>query len=483
MTRRQRSILLGLSIALQLCFMSLPISYDGDGGHYYRTARFFAGQPDGVFTFIRPPAFPAFLIATGQIWPETFKGTLLAHAAMGVATPLLVAGTVATVAPAFAFVAGLVWTASLIPFSYTQVMLAENLYLFLLLLGTYCFARALKDGGPIFPVGAILALFAAGMTRTEAVPIAIFAAALLLRRDTVRQILLACLLCVAVALAWSWQRSVYLGNPALFGSFNNFTGHQLFGRVYFAIGPNIEGGAVRPENGPAAQRLDTFIRRHQKEIFYLSGGKRGTTEEEWITNIYRFPHSGISWNIGEIARRELGLIDGDKMLRDVALEAVLAHPQCFAVMFGDAVQFIGWRNGRLIWEEDSYTSFPFDLSRSASYYLSPAMFKRYRKNHEMWRPDFIFAMRDLAHTTHNVTRNLLAPVFLCFAVFGLLRHFRLAAFIGGVAIMTIAAPSISVGWSMRYEHVTIPFMLMAAAIGLAALAAVWRDRPQPVVVR
>ena len=141
---------LGLvGILAQAFYSHTPIGIEGDAAGYIELGRFLGGIPGSSFIYFhRPPAYPAFLILTGFIHLNTFRWTLLATAAIGVLCPLLVYSIVSELGRYYALGAALIYVVSTLPFSYSNLLLAEHLYTFLILVATSATCLYLRSGRP-----------------------------------------------------------------------------------------------------------------------------------------------------------------------------------------------------------------------------------------------------------------------------------------------------------------------------------------------
>ena len=122
------------------------------------------------------------------------------------------------------------------------------------------------------------------------------------------------------------------------------------------------------------------------------------------------------------------------------------------------------------WQEDAYEAQPFNTGNVVKPNLDPELWREYRNS---WR-DQMGPTRTtvlyLARMAHNIVRNADGLVFLVtlpallWARNRLLTCYLLTAF--GLMLGTYAVSS---GYSMRFEHVLIPTMLMISTIAVHTL--------------
>src|ERR1700688_1494701 len=285
-TRLPYLYLLLISALFQAAYLIiLPVSFEGDAGRYFLDALYFAGDPRGAFQFDRPPGYPVLLRATGLTWLKSFDLTIAAQAAMGVASPLLLFGTLQGVSRPAALVAAGLFIVSGVPYTYAKVFLCEQAYSFCVLLAVFGVARFLATKSARYAAIAIGAAVAGLMVRNEAVYLAMLYFVIMVvsawaRRRPLAAVLVSGGIALTLVMAWSAERAVIMGDSALIGSLSNYLGHQLFARVYASIGgqvrywqcviatapdPACKVGTVpiallvRPENGPATRQLAGLI--------------------------------------------------------------------------------------------------------------------------------------------------------------------------------------------------------------------------------
>jgi hypothetical protein len=103
-------------------------------------------------------------------------------------------------------------------------------------------------------------------------------------------------------------------------------------------------------------------------------------------------------------------------------------------------------------------------------YLYPELFRQYHDSagaaSDRWQQE----LPHMGRIAHSVVRNCVGLVLLAASPLLLRRRRRALAFLlVGMLGLMLGAYSLSSGYSMRFEHVMIPFMLMIAAIAADTL--------------
>ena len=235
--RRDQKILLAAAALFQVIYLFIiPLNVECDAATYFNYAKYILGTEGGTYTHYRPPGFPVFLIATGQLLFDSFIGTVIAHAAMGILLPVLVYRSLAPMSRRAAFTCAAVYILSTMPFIGAKLMLAEQLFTFLMIGVVYGFSRYYFSRDPRFIYLVIFLGLAMMFTRWGGATLLLFTAITLVivaYRETghLRHLALALSVVVATTGSYSFWRSHVLNEPTLFGSLHNFAGQQMFWRV------------------------------------------------------------------------------------------------------------------------------------------------------------------------------------------------------------------------------------------------------------
>ena len=370
----------------------------------------------------------------------------------------------------------------------------------LFLYSKYYFTRR-----PIYILSAILACFFWFITRFEALPALFLLMAFILIRILIRcrrrrshyaALLVSALVFVFGAGAWSWQRSVFLSQPELFGSLTNFSGELLYWHVSQSL-------TVSADNGPYSRELAAFIQdlpthpADEPQDYYF--------DPEWKRNIFAQVDWGRFWALQKALQHRLGIKAADQLLRHVVVETVTAHPALlwdfylptFLCYFGlkpvqdrcytfyrEMAQFMPAfgefareaRQWPFLFSWDEYELMPYNVNNIAMWTLkgNEKMIRSYNAGSLPLNPPHLKQMQVSLQLVRNVVRGAAGVLFwLLIWLLPFSRHRMLFLFIAAMAVMQAGAMAVAVEWYPRYEHTVLPEIIMTVACGLAALREVW----------
>ena len=490
-----------LSQVAYLCV--LPISIEGDGAGYYLAARYFSGDPHGEFSYFHPPGYALFLLATGATWLRSLYLTIVVQAVMGALAPLLVFGILRNLSRRAAIAAALLFALSGVPYTYAKAFLSEQVYMFLVLAMALGVSRFLIRPGAGYAVLVVASAVAAILMRTEALYLSLLAVIVMAiaawpERRALWTLAASSAAAVAVVMAWSVERAAILGDPSLIGSLNNYHGHTLFYRVYITLPPEArfwhcvvsriadptcgDGSSftplVEPTNGPASRALAELVSEWAASDSRTQFPDR--TPQQIFADFFAKPSEGGSFDrfglANWLAVRFLGYIKGDELLGEVALEAVRAHPETLGMMAGSVMPYFGisFRNiayyfkyakifGPFVfanWQVDGYESQPFNAALVQPA-LSPELYREYQASWQTPPTRLEQALLAIGRTAHNVIRNAAGLVLLLtWPALWWARNRLLSFYLLGSFGLILATYTVAAGYSMRFEHVMLPFMLM-----------------------
>ncbi|MGQ0675341.1 MAG: ArnT family glycosyltransferase, partial [Rhodospirillales bacterium] len=465
-------------------FVAVPLTFECDAASYYSFAQSILRR-GGSYSHYRAPGYPLVLALSGAVWPGTFIPLLLLQALLGAAMPAIFYRCLYGMSRRAALAGALMLIASAIPFTAAKLILTEQLYTALVLLAVMCLAQYHDRGDPRWAYRFALVALAALFVRWEAQFLVGFGllglmAMSLGRPRRLRYAVLAAGFVALCLVGYSAARAVFI-DPALFGSLQNSSGAQMFWRMY-SLGdlpfPGAEqhprpgpAGAedaarfpqlVRTSNGPATQRLRDIVAAYARKnpdtyrgmkdqlarlpedkdgptgwIYEYSFGRFDGDPEALADNIFSAPFflatEPYVYYVTGIARSELGIVEADRLLRDVAIEAVRAHPKSLLTMFvdlpfqitGTMLQIVeqaardplnpaAWAElphyrGRL-----TYVDVPFDAGGCASSILPQRMMAEYRFDRDSRHAGFA----DAAIAVASFGRNVLRPIVGLTFVFG-----------------------------------------------------------------
>jgi len=405
-SRRDQKILLALAIVFQAIYLLIiPLVVECDAAMYFNYAKSILGIEGGAYTYYRPPGFPVFLIATGQLLFDSFIGTVVAHAAMGVLMPILVYRSLAPINRRTALICAFVLIFSGVPFLAAKLMLAEHLFTFLLIGVIYSFSRYYFSRNPQFIYPVIFLGLASMFVRWGGlIPLLLATITLVFigRRESghFRHLLLALSVAAIITGSYSFLRSQVLNEPALFGSLHNVTSRQMFYRVYNDLTlramrwhqllrlpePDDENilrdyhtphqyrpakqtrrlKLADPTNGPSTVRLRELIvtvatenpdgyRRleplldqayrwpgqSERDYYQEDFGRFEGNAEAMAENFFDHPSPFYADYISNELNLKLGIARTDALLQNVVVEAVWAHPIILMSMVAQGMTFLG----------------------------------------------------------------------------------------------------------------------------------------------
>lgn len=507
---RDRAALLAIGIVLQVVYLaSIPLGYECDAATYYGIAKALIGV-GGAFSPYRPPLFPYLLIGTGTIWPGTFAGLLLAHAAMGVAVPLLVHRILSGLGRWPALIGALTVVVSTTPFFGAKLVLAEQLYVFATLVCAAFLSRYQDFRDPRAIYGFVLAGLAAMLTRWEAEFFVIFGflaiAILALRRPRhLRHVVLGLGVIFAILATYSITRAVKMNDMRLVGSLQSGAGMQLFQRVY-----NMGPAFLSPTNGPASRELSGLLIRYVRQNpesyrmlqvplsnlivekdapsqgpYWELFGRFDGNPEALVENIFntsptlrtaQYPFY-LTW----VAQKVLGLAGGDRLLLSAALEGIRKHPQTAVQMFINGISLLGlnwtsltqlvdrpldpaiWRRLFPYWVVADYTRIGFDAGGCGTATLSPHMMNEYRWDAIIVNSKFADAAIEFGAYGRNLVRAVGGAIFLVgwwLLLFAPRRAVTLPV-LGSIGCLIIAIGVSVGGGNSKYDLMFIPLLVIA----------------------
>jgi hypothetical protein len=237
---RDQVFVLSVAILFQaLYLLVIPLGFECDAAMYFRYAKSFIGAEGAGGAYYRAPGFPFFLVLSGQLLFTSFIPTVVAHAALGILSPILLYRTLAPVHRWMAFVAAIVFILSTTPFYGAKLMLAEHLFAFLIVAAFYSLSRYFFSRDIRFIYLVVFFTFTAFFTRWEANMLFIVGLAILffltrVSRSHLRHLVFAFSIVLTLGAGWSAVRSYALvGDASLFGSLHNWAGRQSFWMVYW----------------------------------------------------------------------------------------------------------------------------------------------------------------------------------------------------------------------------------------------------------
>ena len=523
-------VALGIIAAiLQAIYLAaIPLAFECDAAAYYAHAKALVGA-GGVYSYYRPPIFSIFLLATGGIWPGTFAGIVLAHAAFGVASPLITYRALYGIGRIPALIGAGALIVSTIPFTAAKLVLAEQLYMFLILLAIFALARYQDHRDPRAIYAFLSFALSAMFTRWEGQFLLFFGccAIMYLAWQSDRQLrhaLAAVAIAIALIAAYSASRAMMARDLRLLGTLQNGTGIQVFHRVRTSFPDSV----FRPSNGPATQRLRDLVENYARKVpdsyrllksplnlLPYTSSKYGSVYEELFgrfegspdvlaDNIFQAELASTTaqytFYMATAVQQTIGLAAADRLFMAVTIEAFVKKPDLFRTAVDDSFTLLGFDTNVLRnivfntrgpgdpiipfirWGVFSYTDVGFDLGGCASAALPASMMNEYRFDQSLKVKSLSTLAVELAALGRNVVRPVCGVilVFGCWLIFfSRRRPFDLAvtATLGAMIFTTGIAVG---GANHRYDYAIIPIaVLLATSIASEAVVRIRRRVERP----
>jgi len=513
MSNLDQLFLLSLAGVIAASYLSGSVVFEGDAADAYRYAQFLAGVPAGVMTTWRPPGYPIFLIATGQIAFDSFRGTMFVQALFAVLCPLLMFHTLAPINRRLALLCGLFDITTSLPFSYITVMLSQNLYSFPIILLICLYSRYYFTKRPLYIYLSAATSFSLIVTQYEMVLIPLLLTIFVLirgrrRRGQYRAAFLSIALVLAGTVARSWERSVYIGQPEFFGSLHNDTAHVMFLRIYcygtdsvtLAWERNLftwnkfeptditrDGRGlvlIRPRNGPNSAKLVDFI-----NALPSMPPSPDLYPPKWKQTFFSEPDYAKGWALTQALNARLGSKGAEELLRGVVAEAMIAHPIILWDMMTSYLWYFGINLSTILqgtiaqhfpigslWAEDELLHLGYN-GHLAKWYLTDKMMRSYDHSfHPPWL-SFMSKAIPVGDIFENYSRNIIGPLFMVLIWFIPFSRYRvLFLFVALVPLLLITSNVAAYGFAPRYEHASLQIICMAAICGFIALREVLQRR-------
>ena len=496
-TRLSIQCLFLLSLIIQSIYLlALPISFEGDASIYYRYAKWIGGLETHPHVFwSRPPGYPLYLHLLGVTWAHSFNGVIALNALMGILMPILLFGSLMPLGHKWAFSSALIYAISAWPFSYAKLFITEQPYSFFMVLLAFSISRFLVTQKNGYIKLGLIAVFIGMTMRNEAVYMAIFSSLFILffavhkkNRANIKCVLTVGLTLLAITTTYSFCRAHALGQAELFGSLHNYSGWQLFNRVY--ISPIGEEALIYDFSRPKSEETSRWSSNKSRVIFVEAkngpaskeigdlnpGLLENPTEENFgliVMKIMKQKDNGV--NSHEYKK---GILETDILLRQVVRETIAAHPEIIPLIALNAGGYLGLNftgsNTNFFapffssWTRDTYEAMPFDIGQQASASMRPILFEKYSTS--QWeRPEFLKLFHRAGQYLHSLLRNSLG-VLLLLTIWFLpsSRLHWLSLFIFSLTALLIGSAAAGFGTNQRYEHMIIPYLIILTTLSLNA---------------
>jgi hypothetical protein len=211
-------------------------------------------------------------------------------------------------------------------------------------------------------------------------------------------------------------------------------------------------------------------------------GRFGSDTEGLLNNIILSPNQWYNDWLQGVVVGKLGIAQGNELLGAAARESVEVHPVLFSILASNASDYFGidfWRLVEFVrlndplhnspifatWLTDDYEHLPYNVSGCTDGY--PARLKaEYAADHERTLPFVADVLLQVGTFLHNAIRNAVGPLFLlALVILPLARYRLLAVFSATLTLGLTASAVLGLNYSVKFEHVIFPIMLISAAMG------------------
>ncbi len=346
-----------------LVFVFVPVTFLGGGNSYLRFAKVMASQLfDDTDTYFRTPGYPILMILTGVLRFDSFFGLMLAQTAMGIVIPVMIYRIVALYSLQTAYYTALLSIASMVPYGYAKSVLAEQMYIFVLILAMYFSARiwSLGRARDVYAMTAVLFVLPTvkPVGAYLLAPMAVIAFVFLRRSQ--RRLVTALAIAVALFIAlWpvaTMLRNQAIRNPRMAVTSLNTAGaigKTLFYNVYLT-GGHLNNDVLRSGStldqappfmsdatGPAVRQMREILERvltqeyvartagtlaeppDVRDFFY---GRFAGRPDALVAEMLRAPSLTYYWYMWTVLDETLGPQESDRLFLQVSLELLRQRP-------------------------------------------------------------------------------------------------------------------------------------------------------------
>ena len=422
-----------------IVFLGGTLSVECDSNTYMNFAQsLFNHEPVNL---LRGPGYPLFLIATGFVLPGTLIFTLLAQVLMGVLSAFVILKLFKNERKAIQLIVFLLIVTTGFNFTGQKILLAEHFLMFILTISMYFFFKYLESNSIVFFFRAVSLSTLAFLTRFESAGLLISILIVSFfhyfkQRIKLRQLTIILLIPILSLSTWSLLRSTLNNDPKLFGTITNEGGSQLLWSNHMAqarlTGDSIAvrkifGGDNNTENTSCsvpnseecrknffdlAQQSKTtqVVNLLKKELklnpsIYKDKVVSLSRDESYADELSRIwlpiqnqPEKIVDLYFGNdqklrstqaillfqsILVNKSGAAESDKLLRAVALESFVKHPELIKSYFGTFFSHFGFNTDSNSFIKPAFTSgidyfvIPFNVVNCARYALNDDQFAEY----------------------------------------------------------------------------------------------------------
>lgn len=466
--------ILSLSTILQVIFLfSVRISFECDSLAYYNSALGYMTGNDGLVSPYRGPIYPLilnlFTVTTiGNLYP-----LLISQAILGSTMPLVVYLTLRKSGRTTALIGTGLFCVSSVPFTSAKLVLAEQFFLFFIIVSIYFLSRMLSELHTIkitswrnFIIFSSLACF----TRWEglALPIAVVTCLALasIKQSKLRSYTLKLTLCFILIFAtYGGIRAIFYDNLSMFG-LQNGTGSQWLWRQYYSMGfRDFSGeidrasGAFKGDSTQSVYKLTIeYVKQNESEFEFLKqtakdskfldperlskmsneeGSIRVLLNDAWRDS--STSGSQVTFLMSRAVISRYGLVKGDRLLQQAAIEILKNESSARAVVIQQGLALLGFDklnlNQKIQWFEGPPLNIGGCLESTNSRFIA---------QHNSVYPFYSEQIHEAASFARNIIRacfpiGLIASLILSVLLrkFNLLAHMLILAAIINSGIVSV----------------------------------------------
>lgn len=530
-------LLLAVISSLAHCYF-IPIAFECDALTYLNNAKAYVGLPAPLDDY-RPPTYSIFLLLSGTVFPGSMLLTLVLQWALGLASALVFRNTLNLYcSPLITNLGAFSLIVSGIPFYAAKFILAEQLFLFFSITSIYLFLSYLRRGRIFdFRLSLLFSLLSVA-TRWDGllITLAIIFFVNIFRRDgeTRKTTIVFILISIFIYFGYSGVRVLYKRDMSIFGTIQNGTDRQLFWRLYtlrpLSSERAKEGGGthrsfVNLTNGPNTKLLSAIVSEYltthpeaiaqqRAPLDQIKPAKTGDANSNDSSSFYnqlygRFNEDPdlIVKNMFDVVLTESsdyysfliiqavvstrGVVQGEKLLRDVNIETLLSSKDIILTVLKDSNSYLGSDLVSVFYRDDIpfkiESIFPFwgaylniatefNLAGCAKNGMGTRMWSEYvseRNGYAKIPRISLERFQSAASFGRNSIRAVFGTLFLIGAILWWRRSAR-----GGVAFILYGLTFgylvfygvIAGGAYQRYEIITIPLVILSVCYTYANLA-------------
>lgn len=477
-------------------FFSVRISFECDSGAYYNTAVGYFTRNESLVSPYRGPTYPFLLKFFGLIDYGWIYPLLIFQFILGFVMPLLFFRIVSKISKNFAIFASVLFISSAIPFTSAKLILAEQTFVFFVLLSIYQLQKFLINQNYQNLYFFIVPLLIACFTRWEG--LALVAGTIVIfslnsiKNRSFSKYLGALILSLGLVFSTYAGLRAYFANDIRLFSLQNGTGGQWLWRQYYSQGfRDFEGeigkatGAFKGRNIQSLYDLTvTYVNKNESEFDELLKTAQDSKNLDFdnvrkmsntINNIEILINdawkeatvsgSHIAFIMNRAAVSKFGLARSDSFLQRAAVDILMAESNARRVVFDQGLSLIGFG-------ETGFGN--LDLYQKIQWFEGPTLNiggclqatnnERFISNHNKIYPYY----SETIHKYSSVARNLVRatfPFLLFFWLFSTIRSRNVNMFSSILMVSlfsNIAIVSITGGgpWG-KYDLTIFTYLLLS----------------------